>query len=293
MADEKGAGEGGALLKRIKITKAQRTMFIFVCGASIILGVTAVLGIYFTKTIIFDNKLIKQKDIVINSLKQSQDSLSGMSAQIDALTSNEYLESVSTERSLVFNCEDYSSSSAFSEFKTKEEVEKARRCSSLRVISDAMPSTSAVTASGTQAVTLDDVRSTTQVQIDLIMDKAQLDSDDDENGTSIDDAGQSNSSELSSLIEPYSMLNIGINASGSLDKMKSFLSTIDKSVRNFDLRSATFEITDGNNLQFNGEYYAYYTNPVNLQIMKRTVCADTESDECVAAGGDQSIKTDK
>ena len=53
MADEKGAGEGGALLKRIKITKAQRTMFIFVCGASIILGVTAVLGIYFTKTIIF------------------------------------------------------------------------------------------------------------------------------------------------------------------------------------------------------------------------------------------------
>lgn len=293
MASEKEAGEGGALLKRIKITKAQRTMFIFVCGASMILGVTAVLGIYFTKTIIFDNKLIKQKDIVIDSLKQSQDSLSGMSAQIDALTSNEYLESVSTDRSLLFNCDDYSSSSAFSEFDTKEEVEKARRCSSLRVISDAMPSTSGTTTSGTSQVTLDDVRSTTQVQIDLIMDEAQLDTDDDENGTSIDDAGQSSSSELSSLIEPYSMFNIGINANGSLDKMKNFLSTIDKSVRNFDLRSATFEITEGNNLQFSGEYYAYYTNPVNLQVFERTICADEDSDECVAKGGDESVKTGK
>ena len=293
MASEKEAGEGGALLKRIKITKAQRTMFIFVCGASMILGVTAVLGIYFTKTIIFDNKLIKQKDIVIDSLKQSQDSLSGMSAQIDALTSNEYLESVSTDRSLLFNCDDYSSSSAFSEFDTKEEVEKARRCSSLRVISDAMPSTSGTAASGTSQVTLDDVRSTTQVQIDLIMDEAQLDTDDDENGTSIDDAGQSSSSELSSLIEPYSMFNIGINASGSLDKMKNFLSTIDKSVRNFDLRSATFEITEGNNLQFSGEYYAYYTTPVNLQVLERTICADEDSDECVAKGGDESVKTGK
>jgi len=293
MASEKEAGEGGALLKRIKITKAQRTMFIFVCGASMILGVTAVLGIYFTKTIIFDNKLIKQKDIVIDSLKQSQDSLEGMSAQIDALTSNEYLESVSTDRSLLFNCDDYSSSSAFSEFDTKEEVEKARRCSSLRVISDAMPSTSGTTASGTSQVTLDDVRSTTQVQIDLIMNEAQLDTDDDENGTSIDDAGQSSSSELSSLIEPYSMFNIGINASGSLDKMKNFLSTIDKSVRNFDLRSATFEITEGNNLQFSGEYYAYYTTPVNLQVFDRTICADEESEECVAKGGDESVKTGK
>lgn len=41
MADKVSAADGASVLKRLKITKAQRTMFIAVCLASIALGVTS------------------------------------------------------------------------------------------------------------------------------------------------------------------------------------------------------------------------------------------------------------
>ena len=49
--------------------------------------------------------------------------------------------------------------------------------------------------------------------------------------------------------------------------------------------------TDGsNNFNFTGSYYTYYTNPVDLQIQKRTICADEKNKNCLAAGGDQSVE---
>jgi hypothetical protein len=281
MADK--SNEGASVLKRIKITKAQRTMFIFVCGASLILGVTAVLVIYFGKTIAFQNKLIKQKEIVVSALEADQKSLEGMSAQIDELSSSEYLESVATDRDSEYNCEGYTGINTTFESKTAEEAEKVRRCSSLRVINDAMPST-------TKTISVDDVDSTTRVQIALIVEKAGIDNyESDDNGVSLEDASYQSSDTDSALIEPYSTFDLEMNMNGNLGTLKSFLSVVDKSIRNFDLRSATLTIKDGG-VEFKGKYSAYYTNPVNLQVMKRTVCADEESDECKAAGGDQSVK---
>jgi hypothetical protein len=71
------------------------------------------------------------------------------------------------------------------------------------------------------------------------------------------------------------MLEASVNIDGDLNKMKSFLSTVDRTIRNFDLQQATIEIPeDGSAFTFSGSYYTYYTNPVDLQVQKRTICAD-------------------
>lgn len=288
MADKVSAADGASVLKRLKITKAQRTMFVAVCLASIALGVTFVLVVYFAKVISFQGKLLTQKGYVVDALKQDQTNLSQLAGQISNLTKNENLESVARTRTVTDCSGYYGIDMSLEGVKTEEEVEKVRRCSSLRVIPDAMPATS-----GT--VSLDDVDTTTRIQLDLIMDRAGVDlSADSDSAVSVEETGYSGSSTSTSgsILEPYSMLEANVNIDGDLSKMKTFLSTIDKTIRNFDLQNATIEIPSGDttNFTFSGSYYAYYTNPVDLQIQKRTICADEKNEKCRAAGGDQSVE---
>ena len=288
MADKVNMADGASGGKRLKITKAQRTMFVTVCLASIAVGVTFVLAIYFAKIISFQGKLLTQKGYVVDALKQDQQNLSTLAGQISELTKNENLESVARTRTVTDCSGFYGIDMSLEGVKTEEELEKVRRCSSLRVIPDAMPATS-------ETVSLDDVDTTTRVQLDLIMDKAGVDlSADSDSAVSVEATGYSGSTESStsgSILEPYSMLEASVNIEGDLSKMKNFLSTIDKTIRNFDLQSATIEIPeDGSNFTFAGNYYAYYTNPVDLQIQKRTICADAKNEKCRAAGGDQSVE---
>lgn len=289
MADKVSAADGASVLKRLKITKAQRTMFVAVCLASIALGVTLVLSIYFVKIISFQGKLITQKGYVVDALKQDQANLSSLASQISALTKNENLESVARTRTVTDCSGYYSVDMSLEGVKTEEELEKVRRCSSLRVIPDAMPATS-------ETVSLDDVDTTTRIQLDLIMDRAGVDlSADSDSAVSVEATGYSGSSSSSTtgaILEPYSMLEANININGDLSKMKTFLTTIDRTIRNYDLQSATIEIPaqGSSEFTFTGNYYAYYTNPVDLQIQKRTICADEKNEKCRAAGGDQSVE---
>ena len=289
MADKVSAGDGASVLKRLKITKAQRTMFVSVCLASIAVGITFVLAIYFVKIISFQGKLLTQKGYVVDALKQDQSNLSTLAGQISALTKNENLESVARTRTVTDCSGYYGVDMSLEGIKTEEEVEKVRRCSSLRVIPDAMPATS-------ETVSLDDVDTTTRIQLDLIMDKAGVElSADSDSAVSVEATGYSGSSSsetAGAILEPYSMLEANVNIEGDLSKMKTFLSTIDRTIRNYDLQSATIEIPDGgdnSSFSFTGSYYAYYTNPVDLQIQKRVICADEKNKECHAAGGDQSV----
>ena len=289
MADKVSAADGASVLKRLKITKAQRTMFVTVCLASIAVGITFVLSVYLVKVISFNGKLLTQTGYVVDALKQDQSTLESLAGQISDLTKNENLESVARTRTVTDCSGFYGIDMSLEGVKTEEEVEKVRRCSSLRVIPDAMPATSA-------NISLDDVDTTTRIQLGLIMDKAGVDlSADSESAVSLEDTGYSGgsiSSTSGSILEPYSMLEANINIEGDLSKMKTFLSIIDKTIRNFDLQQATIEMpTDGsNNFNFTGSYYTYYTNPVDLQIQKRTICADEKNKNCLADGGDQSVE---
>lgn len=289
MANEVSASEGASVLKRLKISKAQRTMFIAVCLASIALGVTLVLIIYFGKTIAFQGKLLTQKGYVVDALVEDQKNLSTLSGQISELTKNENLESVASTRSVSDCVGYYGVDMSLEGVKTEEELEKVRKCSSLRVIPDAMPATS-------DTVSLDDVDTTTRIQLDLIMDRAGVDlNSDTDSAISVEAtnySGDFTTEDTGSILEPYSMLNANINVKGDLAKMKTFLSTIDKTIRNFDLQSATIEIPNSGDAEFvfTGSYFAYYTNPVTLNIQKRRICADAKNKKCIETGGDESVE---
>lgn len=289
MANNVSATEGASVLKRLKISKAQRTMFIAVCLASIALGVTFVLIIYFGKTIAFQGKLLTQKGYVVDALIEDQSNLSTLSGQISALTKNENLESVARTRSASDCIGYYNIDMSLEGVKTDEEIEKVRKCSSLRVIPDAMPATS-------DKVSLDDVDTKTRIQLALIMDRAGVDLNaDSESAIAVEAtnySGDYSTEDTGSILEPYSMLNANVNIKGDLAKMKAFLSTIDKTIRNFDLQRADIKIPDSSDSEFvfMGSYFAYYTNPVTLDVQKRRICADAKNKECIEAGGDESVQ---
>ena len=275
MANNVSATEGASVLKRLKISKAQRTMFIAVCLASIALGVTFVLIIYFGKTIAFQGKLLTQKGYVVDALIEDQSNLSALSGQITRSASD---------------CIGYYNIDMSLEgVKTDEEIEKVRKCSSLRVIPDAMPATS-------DKVSLDDIDTKTRIQLDLIMDWAGVDLNaDSESAISVEAtnySGDYSTVDTGSILEPYSMLNANVDIKGDLAKMKTFLSTIDKTIRNFDLQRADIEIPNSSDSEFvfKGTYFAYYTNPVTLNVQKRRICADAKNKECIEAGGDESVQ---
>ena len=279
--------EGASVLKRMKITRAQKIMFAFVCGASIILGVTIVLSIYLVRKISFNAKVDAQKGIVIDALKKDQNNLSTLASAVDNLSENQYLEVVARERNDLYDCSDYNNMNAFSEGQeiSAKDLEKINTCSSLRVIAEAMPTVSTNVSS-------QDIAIATYAQLEKILDVANVrgNTSKDDGIMSVDESGTSDFTDIANegaTVQPVGTLEASVNLEDGSAQIYSFMETIDRTVRNFDLQSATLEL--GDSMTFSGSYYTYYTNPVTLEVKKRTICADKTSDACKKAGGDKSV----
>ena len=282
--------EGASVLKRIKITRAQKIMFGFVCGASIIFGVTLVLSIYLIRTISFNAKVDSQKGMVIDALKKDQSNLNQLATSIDNLSENEYLEVVAKERkNELYNCSDYVDKKSFSDGEeiSAEDIEKMNACSSLRVIAEAMPTVSSNVSS-------QDIAIATYAQLEKILDVANVrgNTSDDDGIMSVDESGTSDFTDTAKqgvTVQPVSTLEASVNLEDGSAQIYSFMETVDRSIRNFDLQSATLEL--GDSMKFTGSYYTYYTNPVTLEVKKRVICADKSSEACKKKGGDKSLKS--
>ena len=263
----KGKGKGVAFGKWAKIDKAQRNMFLAVCGTSVVLGVTVVSLIYFAKVIAFNGKLIGEKDQVIKDYKSIQESLKKISNDVDALRTNENLEAVSRTRAE--DCMKLTTQ-LDEEKDTINDIELARICTSLRVIPDAIPSKEnieATLASLNQLLLWSDGA----IQIEGI---SGADVDDavlyDENGTAVKTTLQS------------------IGASLSLDdtttRIHMALDTIENSIRNYDIASASItfsgDSTTSESIELHSTFRAYYSNAVNIDKKSKKVCADDTSDKC-------------
>lgn len=282
--------EGASVLKRMKITRAQKIMFAFVCGASVVFGVTLVLTIFLVRTIAFNAKVDGEKQLVIDALKKDQQNLTGLAASIDNISENQYLEAVARERKYEnVDCSDYYNKSiSFSDGEeiSAEDLDRINTCSSLRVIAEAMPTVSTNVSS-------QDIAIATYGQLEKILDVANVrgNSKDDDGIMSVDESGTSDFTGTASTgvtVQPVGTLEASVNLEDGSTQIYSFMETIDRTIRNFDLQSATLEL--GDQMTFKGSYNTYYTNPVTLQVKKRTICADKKSDKCKAAGGDQSVK---
>lgn len=80
-----------ALRKRTQIIKANRMMFTWVASVSIIVGFALVAAIFLTQKIIFNEKVLGEKDKTVATLNANNDAVSELEAQVRVLDTNQAL----------------------------------------------------------------------------------------------------------------------------------------------------------------------------------------------------------
>jgi hypothetical protein len=265
---EKGKGKGVAFGKWAKIDKAQRNMFLAVCAASVLLGVTVVGVVYFSKVIVFNGTLISEKDKIIKDYKSIQESLKNISNQVDDLRNDEKLEVVSRKRAN--DCLSLSNLLSAEEEKI-DDIELARVCTALRVIPDAIPSkenVEATLASLNQLLLWSDGA----IRIEGL------------SGADVENSSSSDSSSDSSTGSSLQSIGASLSLNDTAARVHKALDTIEKSIRNYDIASASISFsgdsTDSDTIELSATFRAYYSNSVNIEKKTKTVCADKKSTKC-------------
>lgn len=279
MADKKGAekgkGKSVALAKWAKIDKAQRNMFLAVCGVSIVLGVTVVSVVYFSKVIAFNGMLITEKDNIIKDYVSIQKSLDTISNQVEELRNNENLEVVARARAA--DCAKYmdllNKQTDSDDDSTEDiEIELARICTALRVIPDAIPSIynqEATLASLNQLLLWSDGA----IQLEGM---AGTDNNED-TAVFYNEEGQ---------LVQTSLQAIGATLSidDTSERIHKALDTIENSIRNYDITSANISFSGDSrsyeSIELNAAFNAYYSSGVSIEKKSKKVCADETNAKC-------------
>jgi hypothetical protein len=239
------------------------------------------------RVIAFNSTLISEKDKIIKDFSSVQNSLKSISNDVNDLTTNEKLEVVARTRSA--DCLNIST-------KTMEqigidELELARTCSALRIIPDALPSSlneEATMASFNQLMVWADP----SIEIESIG-SADTTVPAFSGSDSTTSSSNSNSSSSETTGSKGGVLNgIGISTTikGQTENVYNILDTIEKSVRNYDIVSASITFTGGgkddsgntveSGIELNGVFRGYYSTPVNIEMKSKKLCADNKSEKC-------------
>lgn len=251
-----------AIGKRAAIDKASKKMFLAVCGASVVLGLALVGSIYFIKWMSFNGKIIGRKDEVIKNYKSIQSNLEilrtniiGNGDTVSGLANNENLEVIARARDT--NCVDVEGNPV----DTTEDVEKARVCSALRVIPDALPSVQndeAVYASLNKLFLLTADSTGNPVEPE-----------------SISPGGNSSTNATTGL----STIPISLSIQNTGSTTRAVLDTIERSIRNIDISNATiaWRSSQGGRLdqiELRGTATAYFSAPITAATKSETLYAD-------------------
>lgn len=270
-SSSKSGNKAVAIGKRAKIDSAQRYMLIFVGVASVLMGITVVAVIYFAKTISFNAKLIATKDEIIESYKHTQDNLDSISNKISGLSTNDYLESVGRMRDINV-CSEYDGQGMDTKY-SLEKLPNVRKCSALRVITDALPYTKNPDSALTSFYILLLLADNKGAQVDSI----------------------SSSSFEDTVINGVNLSTLKISADfrDSPEKVLRSMTSIEKSIRNFNVTNMTLTFGSneqtGNNLALSSTYVVYSANKAGLITVKKTVCAKATNEKCTKSGGDGHV----
>lgn len=87
------------LRKRNQIAKSNQMMFVWVASASVIIGFALVISIFLARQIIFNEKVLAEKDKTVATLRKNIANIPELEAQIRVLDSNSALMSVKAKES--------------------------------------------------------------------------------------------------------------------------------------------------------------------------------------------------
>ena len=288
-----------AIGKRIKITKTQQHILLSVLAASLVVGVCMVLSVYFIKTIAFNAKVITAKDEAIVTYEKSIKNI-GICQDVNGdgrynneelnncdpneiaaedlpdtlrynvlvqMANNTDLESVGRESQE--ECYDTSKKKIdFTKLYNKAETDDqrtyylymTRMCSALRVIPDALPAqqnTEALMASLNQIFLISDWVPESLSPSDTVPNVS---------------------------IPGLEVIPLSLMVETNSEKTLEVLDNIEKSIRTFEIGSATISWSGADRLELRAAANSYYTNSLSVQEQTETVYANEEAAKKAAGG---------
>jgi len=225
-----------ALRKRYQIAKENRRMFMWVAGASVLLGFAIVVSVFLVKTVLFNEKVLQEKS-------QTQSTLKYNNAQVDALKSE--IRALDANQALID-----------SKAKPTDET--------LQVILDALPSEANSLALGAslQKKLLFGINGMTleSLQVDPVAGIESIEGD-----IAVVDEAQDVSEELSS-----SEILFTFSISGTEDALAAALVNLEKSIRTIDVTSFKIE-NQGDVRLLTAQARAFYEPAVKVELKDKVI----------------------
>ena len=225
--------KGVAFRKRAQIAKANRVMFLWVAGVSVVFGVALVGTIFLTQMLFFNERVLQEKDRTISTLKQDNGNVKALESQIRVLDTNQ----------------------ALIDSKSKPDDQ------AIQVILDALPSDANSLALGAslQNKLLSGISglSLNSLQVDPVVGIESLDSNGivDNSPVSTDAQGQ---------------ITFRFSATGDEVALKQALKNLESSIRTIDVTSLKIE-NQGKILQLTVQARAFYEPARVVELKDKTV----------------------
>ncbi|MBQ6354806.1 hypothetical protein IJJ18_00020 [Candidatus Saccharibacteria bacterium] len=265
---EKSGEKGPAISKRIKISKAQQTILLIVLGAAVGVGICLSMSIHFVKYISFNGKVINAKNKAISNYETTLKNVETLKTNIlEDMANNPDLESVA--RQSQSDCRTSSGKKIDYRKKYEEEQDEDKKayyldmvkmCSSLRVIPDALPAKQNVEAL---------LASLNQIFIESDWDPESL-------------APSENDEE--SLVEGVVPIPVTLSVESDSKKTLTVLNNIERSIRTFDITSATVEWSGKDKLSLQANAIAYYLEQTGIKETTETVYASKDAKKASSGG---------
>lgn len=233
-----------ALRKRTQISKANKMMFLWIAGASVIVGVASVMSIFLFQKLVYTETVLAEKLASAQTMEANVDTLAKLKTDINALEANEALMS--------------------SKAKPEDET--------LRVILDALPSEVNSLALG--ASLQSKLLGTPELQAaGLTLTGLQVvPVDGIESGVSDGTAIAEGATEVATTSATSAgRINFVAALTGNQDNVYAALTNLERSIRTIVVDSLSITVQDGGVLAASINGHAFYLPEQSLDIIKKTI----------------------
>lgn len=225
-----------ALRKRQQISKANRMMFLWVAGISVIVGFALVGSAFLVQKLVFNERVLAEKSKTVSTLQKNN-------AAIGELKDN--IRKLNSDQSLI-------------DLKTGSEDK------GLQVILDALPADANSLAlgsslqdklvSGIDGLTLTSLNVSPVAGVESSSDDSTVDASSQTDGVSTGD----------------NQINFVLSVSGNANALKTLLTRLESSIRAIDITSLTLESQNGS-LQLSMTGRAFYEPPRTVQLKDKVI----------------------
>jgi hypothetical protein len=228
MADNK---KEVALRKRQLISRANRNMFFAVAGASVIVGFCTVGSIFLFQKMLFNGKVIAEKNKTITVLKDNNQTIQEVERKVSEMQTNEDLLSVTIDA----------------------------EGNALRAIPDALPSVENVSAIGSSLSERLLKVPGVNIEAMTVSGSGSLDMADDESASA---------TVASDTLHP---VNFSFTVSGRINQLDKVLKNFELSIRTFKIDTMKLSYNNDNtiNMAING--VTYYSTPKTVTLKEKEV----------------------